>query len=166
MLSGSDILAMIERLLDDTRREIEGVDTRLARGTAELERLRQSELGVLAVLARVRLREIESGEVQGALDETGKQVTELLAQRAAAQTAIGAELVAAQEVLAKIEQERAAQRAVVEAAEEVVDAAEAEAQEQLKVDPAYRTRLEAAEASDRIGDVAEAKAEAARADRV
>jgi hypothetical protein len=166
MLSGSDILAMIERLLDDTRRELENVDTRLARGTAELERLRQSELGVLGVLARVRLREIERGELQGELDATGRQVTELLAQRGDAQAAVGAELAAAQEALAKLEQERTAQHAMVAAAEEAVDAAEAAAQQQLKADAAYRARLEAAEASDRIADLAEAKAQAAHTDRI
>jgi hypothetical protein len=165
MLSGSDILAMIERLLEDTRRELESNDVRLARGTAELDQLRQSELGVLGVLARIRLREIEGGEVQGALDETSRKVTELLAQRADAQAAVGVELTAAQAALVDLEQERTAQAAVVSAAEQAVDAAEAVAQKELTADSAYRARLEAAEASDRIADLAEAKAQAAHTDR-
>jgi hypothetical protein len=50
-LSGNDVLALIERTLTDTRGEIGNIDTRLARSTAELERLRQAEIGCLSVLA-------------------------------------------------------------------------------------------------------------------
>src|SRR5215207_7371979 len=62
-LSGNDVLALIERTLTDTRGEIGSIDTRLARSTADLERLRQSEIGCLSVLAKMRLREIEAAEV-------------------------------------------------------------------------------------------------------
>src|SRR5262245_61122802 len=119
---------MIERMLDGTRLELENVASRLEKSTAALERQRQAELGVLSVLAKIRLREIESGELADALDDTGKRVKELLAKRGDAQAAAGAELTAAQEALAKVEQERAAQHSVVDAAEKEVDAAEAEAQ--------------------------------------
>ena len=112
-LTGGDVLGMIERMLDGTRRELEALATRLERSTADLEKQRQAELGVLSVLARIRLREIESGELADSLDETGKRVKELLAKRGDAQTAVGGELAAAQDALAKLEQERAAQHAVV-----------------------------------------------------
>src|SRR5262252_2399184 len=108
-VNGGDVLGMIERMLDGTRRELEAVATRLERSTAELERQRQAELGVLSVLAKIRLREIESGELADALDDTGKRVRELLAKRGDAQVAVGTDLTAAQDALAKIEQERAAQ---------------------------------------------------------
>ena len=55
-LTGSDVLALIERTQTDTRNEVATVNTRLARFTAELETLRQRELGVLSVLARIRMR--------------------------------------------------------------------------------------------------------------
>ena len=80
-LSGGDVLALIERTQTDTRNEVATVNTRLARFTAELETLRQRELGVLSVLARIRMREIEGGELKAALDETGRRVRELLGQR-------------------------------------------------------------------------------------
>ena len=165
MLSGGDILALIERRLGDTRRELEKVDVQLQGSTAELARLHQCELGVLSVLARIRLREIERGEVAEALDDTGRRVTELLAQRAEAQAALGEEIAAGQEALAKLEQERTAQHTVVDAAEQAVDAAEAEAQQRLAADDAYRARLATAEASDRMADLAEEKAREAHTDR-
>jgi hypothetical protein len=113
----------------------------------------------------VRLREIERGELLETLDETGRQVTAILAQRAEAQVALGAQIAAGQEALARFEQERALQHGAVDAAEKAVDAAEGEAQRRLADDGAYRARLEAADASDRIAALAEAKAQAAHTDR-
>ena len=47
-LGGNDVLALIERTLTDTRGEIGTIDVRLKRATAELERLRQAEIGCLS----------------------------------------------------------------------------------------------------------------------
>ena len=164
-LTGGDVLGMIERMLDGTRRELEAVATRLERSTAELEKQRQAELGVLSVLARIRLREIESGELADSLDETGKRVKDLLAKRGDAQAAVGGELAAAQDALAKLEQERAAQHAVVDAAEKEVGTAEAVAQKALAADAAYGAQLDKAHASDRVALTADEKARAAHTDR-
>ncbi len=165
MVSGSDLLAMIERLLADTHTELEKVDTALQRSTAQLEDLRQRELGVLGVLARARLQEIERGELLEALDDTTAQVQGLLAQRTEAQASIGGEIAAAQQGLTEIQAERTAQQAVVEAAAKEVDAAQVEAQQKLAADAAYRAKLEAAKASDAMADLAEQKAAAAHTDR-
>jgi len=166
MASGSDILAMIERMLGDTRGELDGVAAKLERSSAELEHARQSELGALAVLARIRLKEIEAGQVVEALDDTGKRVTDLLAQRADAQAAVGTELGASQDALGRLEHDRAAQHAVVGDAEKAVGAAEADAQARLKADASYGAQLGKAQASDGVADLADAKAQAARTDRV
>jgi hypothetical protein len=164
-LSGGDVLALIERMHGDTRNEISGVSVRLERFTAELERLRQREIGVLSVLARIRMREIEGGELKAALDETGRRVKELLDQREGALAAVGEELAAAERQQAALEQQRTAQHGVVDAAEKAVDEAEAAAQQALGADSNYRAKLEAAAASDHVADSAEAKAAAAREDR-
>ena len=163
-VTGGDVLGMIERMLDGTRRELEAVATRLERSTTELEKQRQAELGVLSVLARIRLREIESG-VADALDETGTRVKELLAKRGDAQAAVGVELGTEQDALAKLEQERAAQHAVVDSAEKDVGAAEAAAQQSLAADAAYGAQLEKAHASDRVASTSEEKARGAHTDR-
>jgi hypothetical protein len=164
-LSGNDVLALIERTHTDTRNEVVGVTTRLARFTAELESLRQREIGVLSVLARIRMREIEGDKLSAALDETGKRVKELLGQREAALAAVGEELAAAERKQAALADKRTAQQGVVAAAEKAVDEAEAAAQQALAADPVYRAKLEAAAASDNVADSAEAKATAAHADR-
>ena len=164
-LSGSDVLALIERMHGDTCNEISGVSVRLERFTAELERLRQRELGVLSVLARIRMREIEGGELKAALDETGKRVKELLGRREGALAAVTEKLAAAERQQAALQQERAEQQRVVGAAERAVDEAEAAAQQALGADAGYRAKLDAAAASDKVADSAEAKATAAHADR-
>src|SRR5881392_2032743 len=116
---------------------------------------------VLAMIERMldgtRL-ELASGDVADALDDTGKRVRDLLAKRGDAQAAVGTELTAAQEALAKLEQERAAQHSVVDAAEKEVDAAAADAQRHLKADAAYGAQLDKAHASDRVAATADEKA--------
>jgi hypothetical protein len=166
MVSGHDLLATLERMLDGTRRERAKLDVELERSSAELARVRQAELGVLSVLARLRLREIESGEVVEALDEAGRQVTELLGQRAGAQAQVETEIKAAETALADVRKERDAQSAAVDAAEKALDSAEAEAQKRLAEDDKYRAQLEKARASDGVADLAEEKAQAARNDRI
>jgi hypothetical protein len=165
MLTGGDLLNMMERLLGDTRRELGDVDTRLERAHAQLEQIKQRELGVLAVLARVRVREIESGDLVEQLDATGREVQQILAKRAEAQGALAAEIGQAEQGLKGLGDERQAQQSVVVAADEAVDAAEAEAQKTLAADAAYRARLDAATASDAVADQAEEKAQAAHLDR-
>jgi hypothetical protein len=164
-LSGNDVLALIERTHTDTRNEIVSVSTRLARFTAELETLRQREIGVLSVLARIRMREIDGDKRSAVLDETGKRVKELLGQREGALAAVAEKLAAAERRQAELGEERAAQQSVVGAAESAVDEAEAAAQKALGADANYRAKLEAAAASDNVADSAEAKATAAHADR-
>ena len=165
-MNGHDLLETIERMLDGTRREREKLDAELERSSAELARVRQAELGVLSVLARLRLREIESGELVEALDETGRQVTELLGQRAGAQAQVETEVKAAEGALAEAQKERASRSTAVDAAEKALDAAEAEAQKRLADDAKYRGQLDKAKTSDGVADLAEEKAQAARNDRI
>jgi hypothetical protein len=165
MTSGKEVLGLIERQLDETRRELGSVDGHLERSTAELARLKQAEIGVLAVLARVRLAEIERGEMADAFDDTGRRAAALLDERERAQAALAGEVTEAERVRHDLELQRVAQHDAVEAAEDALDAAEAEAQGRLADDPTYRERLDAASASDDIADLAEAKAQAAHTDR-
>ena len=164
-LTGNDVLALIERTLTDTRSEIGNIDTRLARSTAELERLKQAEIGCLSVLAKMRLREIEGATVSASLDATGESVRALLAEREVAQAEVDAEIARAEERRKELEQERAAQHDVVDAAEQALDEARAAAQKALAADEHYRAAMAAAEGSDRVADLAEEKAKAAHTDR-
>ena len=164
-LGGNDVLALIERTLTDTRGEIGTIDVRLKRATAELERLRQAEIGCLSVLAKMRLREIEGASVAAELDATGASVRALLGQRETAQADLEAEIARAEERRQELERERAAQHDVVDAAEQALDDARVAAQKALAADENYRAAMAAAEASDRVADLSEEKAKAAHQDR-
>jgi hypothetical protein len=164
-LSGNDVLKLIERTLDDTRSELTNVVGRLARATAELERLRQAEIGCLSVLAKMRLREIEAASVSATLDATGESVRDLLDERSAAQAEVQTQIARAEQRRAELEREREAQHDVVDAAEQALEDARAAAQKSLAADEEYRAALAAAEASDRVADLAEEKAQAAHKDR-
>src|SRR5690606_41380024 len=67
--------------------------------------------GVLGVLARVRLAEIENGEMANAFDETGRRAAALLEERERAQAALADEVVEAERVLRELEVQRAEQLA-------------------------------------------------------
>jgi chromosome segregation ATPase len=164
-LSGNDVLALIDRTLTDTRSEIGNVDARLMRTTAELERLKQAEIGCLSVLAKMRLREIEGASVSASLDATGESVRSLLAQREGAQAEVEAEIDRAEARREELARERGAQHDVVDAAEKGLDEARAAAQKALSADEKYAQAMAAAEASDRVADLADEKGKAAHADR-
>jgi hypothetical protein len=159
------VLSLIERLLAHSRGELESADSQLERATAQQDALRQRELGALAVLARVRVREIERGELIDALDAAGKQVQELLAQRDVAQAEVARQIATVEEELKALAGQREQQHARVDEAEKAVDGAEADAQRALAADATYRARLDAAHGSDGVADLAEAKAQAALTDR-
>ena len=165
-LSGNDVLALIERTLTDTRTEITGVDTRLARSTGELERLRQAEIGCLSVLARMRLREIEGAEVSASLDATGESVRALLArargrasrQRSGDRSAprIGARSSRASARRSTTSSTRPSRRSTRRAPRR---------RRRSRPTSTIARRCAAAEASDRVADLAEEKAKAAHVDR-
>jgi hypothetical protein len=164
-LSGNDVLALIERTLKDTRGEMTDAVGRLARTTVELERLRQSEIGCLSVLAKMRLRELEGADVSASLGATGESVRALLAQREGAQGEVEAEIARAEDRLKALQQERVTQHDLVDAAERALDEARAAAQQGLAADENYRAAMAAAEAADRVADLSEDKAKAAHVDR-
>jgi hypothetical protein len=165
MSSGSEILALIDRMLQGARVATDALAQQLQRTSSDLGAIRQSRLAALGRLARLRLRDIERGEILQSLGDTDKRVAAILAERAAASTALDAQITAAREALADRERERADGQAAADGAAGALDAAEAEAQRRLAADQQHRTKLEAANGSDRVADRAEEKAAAARTDR-
>lgn len=165
MQSGRETLDTIDRALGKVRGDTETLHAQFQRAGAALAELRQAQLAIYAQLAKIRMRELESGELVQSLDDTDRQVTEIFEIRKAALLALEAELAAAEQQLAERERERAEQQSSVEAAADALDAAEAEAQSRLAADDVYQAKLAAAREADAVADQAEAKAEAAEADR-
>src|SRR5690606_10284088 len=165
MLSGRETLASIDEALAKLRWETDALDAGFQKAGAELTKARQRQLGLYARIARVRLAEIERGDLADTLEDVDRRVAEILEARRAAQAQLADEIAAAEARLAELERERAARQAEAAAASEAVDAAEADAQRRLEGDDEYREKLAAAERSDAVADQAEEKARAAEADR-
>ncbi len=165
MLSGRETLASIDEALGKLRGETDALDTGFQHAGTELTKARQVQLAIFARIARVRIDELERGDLADSLDDADRRVTAILAEREAAETRLAAEIESNEKQLAALERARAERQAEVAAASEAVDAAEAEAQQQLEADAGYRSRLAAAERSDAVAAQAEEKARAAERDR-
>jgi hypothetical protein len=165
-LSGKKTLVELDETLGRARGTLASVDAEFGGARAMLVGLKQSELGLYARLATLRLLSIEQGSVLDALDQADRKAAEILKQREAEVLKLDREIEAAEAALAGDEARRTEQQAVVAAASEALDAAEAEAQSALEVDEAYRAQLERTEQTDFVADQAEDKAAAARDDRV
>src|SRR5690606_23823476 len=140
-LSGRETLTSMDQTLGELRREAEALDAQFQQASVRLSELRQKELVLFAQLARVRMQELERGELLQALDDTDRQVTELLAARKRAQETLSAEIATAEKGLEAYERERAAQQSAIDAAAQALDAAEADAQQMLAEDEAYQAAL-------------------------
>src|SRR5690606_2001806 len=166
MLSGREALESIDEALGKLRREADVLDAEFRNAGDALTKARQAQLALYARIARVRLAELERGDLADTLDDVDRRVAEILAARQAAETQLQDEIATAEAKLAELERERTARQAEVAAAAEAVDAAEADAQARLEADDEYREKLAAAERSDAVADQAEEKARAAETDRV
>jgi len=166
MLSGRDTLASIDEALGKLRKETDALDAAFQKAGAELANARQTQLGLYARIARIRLAELERGDLADTLDDADQRVAQILKAREAAQARLAEDIVAAETKLAELERERTERHADATAAAEAVDAAEAEAQRRLEADETYRKKLAAAERSDAVADQAEEKARASEKDRI
>jgi len=165
-LSGREALESIDEALGKLRREADALDAGFQKAGDALTKARQTQLALYARIARVRLAELERGELADTLEDVDRRVEEILAARRAAEARLADEIAAAEAKLAELERERTARQAEVAAAAEAVDAAEADAQARLEADAEYRDKLAAADRSDAVADQAEEKARAAETDRV
>jgi len=166
MLSGRQALAELDDALRVMRRGLSGVDAEYSAARSALARLQSERVGVYSRLARLRLLAIEQGDIVDALSDADRRVQEILADRAAALAELASDVEAAERELDSAEARRAEQQAVVAAASEALDGAEAEAQTRLAGDERHQAQLARTEQADFVADQAEAKAAAAREDRV
>lgn len=156
----------MERRLGKLRRDAETLDEQFRRMGDELAAGRRARLAVFAGLARLRLKEIASGELLRCFDDTDRQVTEVLQVRKAAEKLLAGNLASAESALAAAEGERARQRSTVAAAAEAADCAATQAKARLDANEEYGSKLATAREAHAIADHAEAKAAAAEADRL
>lgn len=165
-VSGKSALAEIDKALQAVRGQLTNVDAEFGSTRSALARLRTTELGLYAELAKLRLVAIEQGDVVDTLDEADRRATSVLEQRAAAEKKLNEDIESANFALGDKERQRGEQQAVVDQASVALDEAEAKAQAALAVDAAYQEQLARTDQADFVADQAEEKAAAAEADRL
>jgi hypothetical protein len=165
-LSGKQTLDQLDDTLGRARGQLASVDTEFGNARNTLASLRQKQIGLFTRLAKLRLVAIEQGGLVDALGDADRLAGQILEQRKDAQAKLDKTISDAEAALAADEKRRGEQQAVVAGASEAVDEAEAKAQAALAADEGYRAQLEQTEHADFVADQAEAKAAAARTDRV
>ena len=166
ILSGRSALAEIDEALRKARAAQTSIDTPFTAARTEFARLQQTEIGIFARLARLRLLAIEQGDVLPGLDDADRRAEQILGERSAAEAKLDEQIAAAEAALSADEQQRATQQTTVAAAGEAVDTAEAEAQARLAADESYRDQLARTEQADFVADQAEDKTLSAEQDRI
>ncbi|WP_127145168.1 hypothetical protein [Pelagibacterium montanilacus] len=165
MLNGPGALGALDDALKDIRREEDEITRKIARTTDRIGRLRETELGQLRELARVRLDLSESDAISGKLKAAEDRARDMLFAHGEAMDALEAELAARETALGEMTRARteAARELVQE--QEKLDAFEQTVWPALEADPAYKAALETEREAIRHAENAARKAEQAEADR-
>jgi len=158
MISGQQTLASIDGALSEERGKIGRLDEEIAGLNGRLAEQQQAQAQDYRDLARVRVDLLASERVVQRIDDVERQVVALLARRKEAVEELGRGVAAAEGAISSLEDERAAQAAVVDAAVKSVDEAEARTQARLDADPAYQAQRERAHEAERTALHADEKA--------
>lgn len=163
METGTQALASISagvRLIHD---QVEEADGQIRRTSEAIVELRKKQAENYKRIARIRLDNVVSGELEAGLDAAGRHTAELLESRGRDLDALEAQIAAARAAGNELERRREELDAEAARADEVLDAAEAEVQRGLEQDPAYLAQLEKAQQAERTAGHAEEKTRQAEA---
>jgi hypothetical protein len=165
MTSGPMALAAIDQALQESRTDLQGLDSRIRGADDELVQIRQEKLEQFAAFAKVRLGQIERGEPLASIDDADRRAKELLEERARRLDELERQTAECHARQTQLETERTQHGRNVEAAEAGLDSAEAATQARLAVDTAYQGQLAKAHGADDIAKQAEEKTGRAEKDR-
>ncbi|GAA6138601.1 hypothetical protein NBRC116583_23480 [Arenicella sp. 4NH20-0111] len=164
MLSGRKALKNIDRSLQTVRGEAVRLDQQLSRISGQVAMGQRRRLDLLNQIAKVRLSEIESGELETEFNSADAQVIELLGLRDIAVDKLESAIAA---LNVKIEQEEGQREKVLQecnAASDKLVSVESKVQAELKLSVAYVDQFSATQAAEAISEEAERKVEIASSD--
>ena len=166
MRSGRDILRLIDQALTKLRQVGENMAQELRASTASLNQNRAQQTEIIRSLAKLRLDEIESGELSRSLDAADHAAAADLADREGAIETLQSEFATAREQLAACETERETIHAEVDAAAQRVANSEAQVQQKLETDKTYQEQLGRCRDLQAIAEATLGKTEQAHSNRV
>ncbi len=164
MLSGRKALQSIDQSLHVVRNEAVRLDKQLSQLSGQLAMTQRHRLSLLNQIAKVRLSEIESGELQSEFNSTDAQVTQLLQQRDQAMQALNSEIDKLNLSIANGDAERIALSDQCDEVSSQIDDTEVKVQAELKLNQAYIDQYQATQLAESISEEAERKVEQANAD--
>lgn len=166
MLTGKQTLQSLQSGLNSVRGDLDRIDQELNKITLALTTNQQTQTSLLQQLARIRLDEIQRGNLIDALDHTDRETLEVLQQRTTALSNLEERIVDSEKTIEGQDYKREVFVTKIETLAQDVIEAEHEVQRNLEVDPTYQAQLQKARESDSIADEAEEKAILAEQDRI
>ena len=164
MLAGRKALSNIDQTLQTVRREAVRLDQQLSQLVGQHTLNQRHRLSLLEKLAKVRLNEIESGELKVDFDGVDSNVVKILERRESAILKLNALI---DKLDRSIDENESSRGALLENCNKVAEKLaklEAKVQADLKVDESYIAQYQQAQEAESISEEAELKVETANQD--
>lgn len=164
MLSGRQALSNIDHTLQTVRNDAVRLDQQLSMLVGQVTLNQRHRLELLQRIAKVRLSEIESGELQAEFSSADAQVVEILEQRDDAFASLNAQI---DRLNTRIEAGEKHREGLLDQSNEMserIAQAEAKVQAELKLNTAYVDQFKRAQHAESVSEEAERKVEQATAD--
>ena len=164
MWTGTSALKNINQSLQTLRNEVVRLDVQLSQLTETMGANQRHRVKIINDIAKVRLAEIESGELQASLTAADQEAASILQKRESVLQALNDEINQLNQGLAALEDAREALLYEVnETSQNIVDA-EQQVQQGLKQDSSYLAQFARASEAQNIADEAHRKVEQAQQD--
>jgi len=164
MLSGRKALSSIDQTLQTVRNEAVRLDQQLSRLVGQVTMNQRHRLTLLNQIAKVRLSEIESGELQSEFNTADAQVADILSQRDTALNALTDSIDRLNVSIARGDTEREALLEKCNAVSDQIVQVEAKVQAELTLNQAYIDQFQTTQQAESVSEEAERKVEQAKAD--
>jgi len=165
-LSGRETLLQIERTLRQVRDESDRLGREVKSSAEELTRNRQQQAAAIKDLAKLRLTEIERGELFDSIESADRQAKAAIAERDQAYADLEEKLAAARNSLEALESKRKQVHEDVDHAAQRLANGEAQVQRSLEEDGPYQQQLTRVRQAAQVAEAAGLKTTQAEEDRV
>ncbi len=162
MWKGTAALQTIDQSLQSIRNDVVRLDSQLNQLTSEVAQNQRHRAKLFNEIAKVRLNELDVGELHSSMTAADQSAVETLAQRDEAIAKLAIEIESSNEAISSAEQARERLLAVLNEKAESLIALEAAVQQQLKSDDEYMQQFDVAKKAESIAEEALKKVQKAQ----
>ncbi|WP_090595395.1 hypothetical protein [Pelagibacterium luteolum] len=164
-VSGPKAMRALDDALRDIRREEDDITKRIARTNERVGKLRETELGQLRALAKIRLSPDSQADLTGTLSAAEKQARDMLKSHAGVLSDLEKQLSEHEESLAKLSEERQSLLEAMASRQAELDALAGPVRAALAADPEHARLAANLTERENMAIEADRKADLAEADR-